>query len=234
MNEQVNIPPAPRAGGCCGMGCLTLVALLVFLAFAFVGGAFWAMKHLRQKYSASEPISMPEALTSDAPASVEGSAIEGSPPQPNPAPLQAREAETRWKAFEKATDRQEKARIELTAGEINALLQNHRNTRGKAFVWIENNVGRVRVSIPLKDVPLMKGRYLNGEATVEASPDGDPNKLRISNVVLANSSVSDRVMDQRFFGLSSMRSAMGDWLNEQNITSLRVENNRAIIETRGE
>jgi len=212
------------------MGCLTLVALLLFFIFACIGGAFWGVQHLRTKYSDSDPIAMPEVLTSDAPASVDGTAIEAPSSAATPVPV--REAEARWKAFEKASDRLQQARIELTAGEINALLQRNESTRGKVFVRIENNIGYVRVSIPLKDVPLMKGRYLNGEATVEASPDGDPNKARISNVVLANNSVPDGVMEQRLFGWSSMRGVISDWLNKQNITTFRIENDRVIGGTR--
>ncbi|MFN2624320.1 MAG: hypothetical protein ABR611_15910, partial [Chthoniobacterales bacterium] len=145
-----------------------------------------------------------------------------------------REAEKRWKAFDKAGDRDEKAHVEFTADEINALLQSSKNTRGKVFVSIDNDVARVRFSIPLKNVPMVRHRYLNGEATVESSSDGDPNKARISNIKLANSSVSDGVLNQRFFGVTSARGAISDWLRKQNITTFRIENGRVIGETRGD
>jgi len=234
MTEPTNLPPAPRAGGCCGMGCLTVMALLIFLGFAFVGGGLWAVHHLGRKYSSPEPSTLPEVITLDAPASVESPALErASPTQPSAAPVQSRPVETRWKAFERAADRNEKAQIELTAGEINALLQNNRNTRGKVFVSIENNVGRVRFSVPLKDVPLMRDRYVNGEASVEASPDGDPAKARITNITLANNSVPDAIVDQHMFGWPSLRGLIADWLSDQEIASFRIENNRVLGETRG-
>lgn len=211
------------------MGCLTLFLLVAFLACALAGGAFFAVHHLRHKYSSSEPIVLPEVITSDSPTAVENTAIEGAPPTPQASgtPVQVREAEKRWKSFEKAKD-EHHGNIEMSAGEINALLQSHKNTRGKAFVSIQNNVAHVRVSIPLKNVPLMKDRYLNGEATVEASPDGDPNKARISNVVLSGNSVSENVLDQRLFGWSSIRGMISTWLNKEHITSFRIENDRVI------
>ena len=231
MNEQINPPPGQRrSGGCCGMGCLSILGLLLFFALALVGGGFWAVQHVKSTYLEEEPRTLPETVASEETAPVEDS---NSPGAVASTPAPARETEARWKSFEKAGDHNENGRIELSAGEINGLLQSHRNTRGKAFVSIENNIGHVQVSIPIKNVPLMKGRYLNGEASVEASPDGDPHKVRIFNVVLAKSSVTEGVVEQRFFGLSSMRGYVDQWLNDQNISSFRIENNRAVAETSG-
>ncbi|MDQ3118248.1 MAG: hypothetical protein M3Q89_01555, partial [Verrucomicrobiota bacterium] len=61
MNATDVPPPPPSAKGCCGIGCLTLFALLAFLAFAFVGGGMWALNHLRHTYSSTEPVTLPEA-----------------------------------------------------------------------------------------------------------------------------------------------------------------------------
>ena len=68
---------------------------------------------------------------------------------------------------------------------------------------------------------MMKGRYLNGEGTVKASPDGDPGKVEISKIVLSGESVPDSVMDQRFLGMKSLRSAIGDWLSKHNVQTFR-------------
>lgn len=235
MSTQIDpTAPPPQRGGCCGMGCLAIAALLIFFALALAGGAFWAVRHVSNTYTEEEPKELPQVITSDEPAPVEN-AIPAATATPGtvivnvPVP----QTEARWKDFEKATRRSDNKQIELSAGEINALLQSHKNTRGKASVAIENNIGHVWVSIPLKKVPMMSGRYLNGEAKVEASPDGDPYKARIFDIVLAKSSVGDGVMNQQFFGLSSMRGYIDEWLRKQNITSFRIENNRVIGETNG-
>ncbi|MFN2509554.1 MAG: hypothetical protein ABR589_12380, partial [Chthoniobacterales bacterium] len=123
--------------------------------------------------------------------------------------------------------------IELTAPEINTLFENDPELRGKAVVSIRDNAARVRVSIPMGKVFMMQGRYLNGEATVESSPDGDPAKARISNIILGSQAVPDAALDQRLFGWASIRSYINDWLQEKEIATFRIENDRVIGETRG-
>ncbi len=98
---------------------------------------------------------------------------------------------------------------------------------------MENNAARVRVSVPLDGMFMMDGRYLNGEATVEPSADGDPRKARISNVVMGNQAVPESVLDRRLFGWSSIRGLMTDWLDEHNVTLLTIQDDRVIGETGG-
>ena len=233
MNEPIQTPPPAqqRSGGCCGMGCATALALLVFLVIALVGGTYFGIRHLQQKYSAAEPVALPEVITTDAPV-----ATETAPAAPSSTVItttQMREAETQWKSFERAKPREGVAQINLSAGEINALLQSHKNTRGKVFVSIANNVGHVQVSIPLKNVPLMKGRFLNGEATVKASPDGDPFKAQMTDIVLSGNAVDNGVIDQRLFAWSSIRGMITEWMQKQGVTSFRIENDRVLGEKSG-
>lgn len=225
------------------MGCLTLFALLAFLAFAFIGGAFWAARHVLHTYSSAKPAALP-AIEPSAPAArgneTASTPLEASPggtasaPVPVATPVDGAEVETRWKAFEGAARRGQKASIALSAAEINALISNDSDLRGKAFVTIQNNVGRVQISIPLKNVVFMHGRYLNGEATVEAAPDGDPWKAQITNITLAQQAVPDSMLDQRLFGWSSMRGMIQRWLDDENISVFKIENGQVIGESRGQ
>jgi hypothetical protein len=228
--NTVNPPPQEKGMGCVGKGCLLGVGLVLFLAIAFVGGSYWAVHHLRQTYSASEPLALPEVSESELVAS-EGTTAPGAPATVPPAPVVP--LQKRWKTFEKAKNHNEDANIILTAGEINALLSANPKTRGKGFVSIENNVGHIRVSIPLDKVFLMGGRYLNGEATVEASPDGNLAGGRITNIVLNNQPVPDSVLDRRLFGWSSMRMEIEKWLRAERITSVRIEDNRVFAVKQG-
>ena len=227
--------PAPRGPGCCGFGCAALFALVIFFAVAFLAGGYWALRHYGNQYTSAQPVTLPETFTSDEPDAIEPAPPFGAPsPAPGtPARSRAKEVETRYEAFEEAAKHNEEAAIALSAGDINTLLQNNKNTRGRVSVSIDNNVARVRFSYPIKDIPLMKGRYLNGEATGRASPDGDPAKAQISDIILANKDVPDGMVDQRFFGWPSLRQLATDWLSEQNIESFRIENNRVLGETRG-
>ena len=240
MNGATTPSAQSRGGaGCCGLGCASIFGLIILFAAAFIGGGLWAVRHYTNKYTSTAPITLPVD-----PALEEEPVLESSPPPapgalPVPTPAATpttrstvREIEDRWKTFEKAADREQKARIELSAGEINALLQKSKNTRGKVSVSIDNDIARVRFSVPIKDVPMMKGRYLNGEASVVASPDGDPSKAQITNVVLANQGVSNGMVDQRVFGWPSVRETALRWLSEQNIQTFQIQNNRVIGETR--
>ena len=251
MNNPQTIPPPPRPGaGCLGIGCMSFLAFFLFLIVAFVAGGFWAVHHVRRNYSSNEPVPMPQVETTtetidstpatppptpqSTPTLLEsGTATTAPSPTASPTvPTLTGPAQQRWKAFQRAARRGEKARIELSAGDINTLIADDKNASGKAFVRIDNNVGRVSVSVPLDGVVFMNGRYLNGEATVRASADGDPAKAEISDVRIGNESVADDFLDRRIFGWSSLRGYIADWLADENIGTFRIENNRAIGETR--
>lgn len=235
------------------MGCLTLFVLLAFLAFAFVGGGLWALNHFRNTYSSTEPAAIPaaESPAVSAPASQTASTpseaapavtatapvVAGTPiavaPVPAPTPIVGGDVQARWEAFQRAGHRGEKASIALSGPEINTLLANGSKTRGKVFVSVQGTTARVQASIPLKNVAFMKGRYLNGEATVQASPDGDPAKAQITNITLANQAVPENVLDQRLFSWSPARGMIQQWLDDQNIAVFKIENGQVIGETRG-
>lgn len=244
MNEQnPAIPPQPRAGaGCLGVGCMTFVGFILFLVVVVIAGGAWGLHHIRQNYSSSTPLPIPE-MQSEAETTTETQPppptssvnIPTTTPPPTATPISVRrsDASMDWKTFQKAAKRGERAHIELTANEINTLLANDKNTRGKAFVRIENNVGYVTVSIPLGDLPLMNGRYLNGSATVEASPDGNPDNVKISNVQITNQPVPDDFLDRRIFGWHTFRGYITRWLDDQNVRSFRIENNRVIADAGG-
>ncbi|MDQ2659723.1 MAG: hypothetical protein M3Y03_04810, partial [Verrucomicrobiota bacterium] len=86
---------------------------------------------------------------------------------------------------------------------------------------------------PLNKVFLMEGRYLNGEATVEAAPDGNPSGARISNIVINNQPVSDSFLDRRLFALSPIRSYINEWLSKEQVSSFKIENDRVIGQKSG-
>jgi hypothetical protein len=232
----------------------------VLLLAALAGGTYWGIKRFQNTYSAPEPMTFPEGTTAwqeGTPEEVENDEVApaAQPEQLEPAQAQpaepadyvepvAADVHLRWRAFEKAADKHQKARIHLSAAEINSLLAADPDTNGRAHVSIENNVGHVRVSIPLdnllknagwaQSVLGVQGRYLNGEATVEASPDGDPAKARISNVKIGDAAVSDDWLDRQIFGMKSVRMAISEWLADQEIQSFYIRQNRVYAETRGQ
>ena len=222
----------------------------VFLLIALAGGTYWGIKRFQNTYSAAEPTTFPEITTgwqeaTPNAAEQETQAAEQAQPADPAEQVEtvAADVTQRWRAFEKAADKHQKARINLNAAEINTLLNNDPDTRGKAHVAIRNDVGHVRVSIPLDSLLKnaswaqsllgVEGRFLNGEATVEASPDGDPAKARISNVKVGDQAVSDDWLDRQMFGMKSARMAISEWLADQEIQSFYIRQNRVYAETRG-
>ena len=226
--------PPPSPDGCLGKSCLILIGLSTLLFLALTAGALWGIHYLRQRYSATESVALP--TTDNSTNVTPAPADDTSAPIPRiaaPAPEQLRELQTRWDTFERAAVRGQKARIELSAADINALIEGDSQLRGKAFVAIENNVGRVRVSIPLDEFFMLGGRFLNGEATIEPSEDGDPAKAKITNVLLANQPVPDNILERRVFGWQPIRTLINQWLEEHNIATFSIRDGRVIGETSG-
>lgn len=245
MSDEVAAVPPPREGlGCFGKGCAAFAGLFVFLLIAVVGGAFFGIHYLRG-YSSPEPSPIPVVEATPPVVTDEATPMEVAPtPEPTaapviaaqpapaigpamtPPPATAKPISHNWKTFEYAAKHGEPASVELTAGEINGLISGS-NARGKVYVAIDNNIGHVQVSMPLKGVYLMDGRYLNGSLDVQASPDGNPASARITNVIVNGRSVSDGFLDQGLFGYPSLRTVVSNWLNKQNIGSFRIEKNMA-------
>lgn len=243
-----NESETPKSGmGCVGKGCSTLVGLVLFLTLALAAGTFFGLRYLRS-YSSTEPLAIPivessstttiiaptpEPTFAPAPPLTTGTPWPGVPtPIPAP-PVQRNSVASDWKSFQQAAKRGEAVMIELTDSDINALIAGSDDARGKVFVSINNNVGHVQVSLPLENVPFMDGRYLNGELNVESSPDGDPAKVRVSQIVLNGQPVSNAFLDRSLFGYPSLRTVVGNWLTQQRISTFRIENNRAIGESSG-
>jgi hypothetical protein len=242
-------PVSPPRKGCFGKSCLIFVVMMVLFAFAIVAGGVWALRSFREKYSSPEPLVLPTAnesapaasappagaapLAQPTPTAESPTTESGAAPETSAAAIDTRPPLTRWTEFERAGKRGQRAQIALTAAEINALFASDKELQGRGFVSINNNVGRLQFSIPLDRVVMLGGRYLNGEASIAAAPDGDPGKVRIFDIVVAGQSVPESVLDQTWFGGSSVRSLMTNWFKEHNVSRFDVRDNVVIGETSG-
>ena len=120
-------------------------------------------------------------------------------------------------------------RIEFSASDINQLIAANRNSRGKAFVSIENNVGHVQVSIPLEKVGF-PGRYLNGNFDVTASPDGDPWRIHVTKTSLSGVDVPEKMLNL-LVGAGSLRSYIDQYAGEYDVSKVYIIDNKAVLET---
>ena len=212
-------PPKQRKGiGCFGKGCLILIVSLLVLAAVFFGVGYVSVRYA---VTASAPRELPTVVTSE---------------------TEERAVRQRWENFKSASRDRAAAteavdaaqartppRIEFSASDINQLIAANRNSRGKAFVSIENNVGHVQVSIPLEKVGF-SGRYLNGNFDVTASPDGDPWRIHVTKTSLSGVDVPEKMLNL-LSGARSLRSYMDQYAGEYDVSKVYIIDNKAVLET---
>ena len=143
-----------RQRGCFFYGCIiaSVMALLFVLA---VGVGFYmlyrALGRWVDQYTATAPRELPKVEM----------------------PSEKRQTlKERVEAFRKSIDSgTPTAPLVLTSDDVNALIEDNPDLKGKIYVTIEGDKLRGQVSFPLESLglPLFHGRYLNGEAELKAS-----------------------------------------------------------------
>ena len=229
MTSWIEPPPKQKGMGCLGKGCLLIILFLLLLVVAFVIGF----------YVGTKPREIPQVQTSED----EQNAVRTrwdefeaasrneqvmNPPVPTLSPLPDVTPPPDVTPTPVATPASAN-RIELTANDINQLIARGRKTRGKAFVSIDNDVARVQVTIPLEKVGF-RGRYLNGEFAIRASPDRNPRNLQVTQMSLTG--VPDGVLNS-LLGARSVQSYVDEFASEHGIATFTIENNKVILETNG-
>jgi hypothetical protein len=227
MTSWIEPPPKRKGMGCFGKGCLLIIVFLVLLVVAFVIVFYTGTKPkeipqvqttedeqnaVRARWDEFEAGAQPEQVITPVPAP--SPASEEPPPEAAPSPVATPPSPNR---------------IELTAGDINALISRGRRTRGKAFVSIDNDVARVQVNIPL-EIRGFRGRSLNAEFAVRPSPDHSPRNLQITK--LSMSGVPDAVLNT-LLGSHSAQGYVDEFASQHGITSFTIENNKVILEKSG-
>jgi hypothetical protein len=228
MTSWIEPPPKQKGMGCLGKGCWLIVVFLVLLVVAFVIGF----------YVGTKPRDIPQVQTSEdeqnavrarwdefEAASRNEQVMSPAVPELSPTP----DATAAPDATPTPTATPASNRIELTASDINALISRGRRTRGKAFVSINDDVARVQVSIPLEKVGF-RGRYLNGEFAVRASPDRNPRNLQITQMSMTG--IPDGMLN-RLLGAHSIQGYVDEFAGEHGISTFTIENNKVILETNG-
>ena len=227
MADVAPLPPRPREGlGCClGKGCLILVVFLAFLATVFVVGTFWGLR----TFTSNEPRELPSVVPSEE---------------------HRQEVMQRWENFETVVRERRAApqsqtqttipnqpattpTVEFTADDINQIIASNRRSRGRAFVSIENGVGRVAVSIPISKSTGFNGRYLNADFEVRAAPDGDLNQIEISAKSPRGVQVPSRLVGM-LLGNRSLRgwidSHVNQYRSDYDISSFKIVGNKVVLE----
>ena len=210
-NGWVDAPPPQRGMGCLAKGCLILTAIFVIFLIAVIGGTIYGVRYLRGNYFPATSVQLP----------------------PNRATEHEQElARDKWYSFERAARSDLPAHIEMTADELNALIASEPDLRNKAYVSIDGNVGHLQVSIPLAEVALLKGHYVNGECVVQSSVSGNPASVRITSVVINGRSVPDDALNLQYPPWS-LRRYLSRWTDDKNVKTFEIRDGKFILETKG-
>jgi hypothetical protein len=144
----------PRQRGCFFYGCI-IASILMVLVLILIGlGVYFGYRFVSQlveEYTASAPRDLPKVEM----------------------PAEERKAlKSRVEEFRKAVDEGKGAEpLILTSEDLNALIEEEPELKGKVYLKIEGDELKGQVSIPLEKIgwSMLRGRYLNGEADLKAS-----------------------------------------------------------------
>ena len=152
--HEATIPPPKQGRGCFFYGCIIalVLAFLMMVAIALSGYfGYRAYLALVQGNTSTAPMVLPKVEM----------------------PEEARkDLHTRIDAFKAALDKGEETEpLVLNADELNVLLSEASQTKGRVYVIVDGSNLTGEVSVPLDEVglPGLKGRYFNGKATFHAS-----------------------------------------------------------------
>ncbi len=175
--------PKPQRG-CWFYGCLTL-AILTLLA----GIGAW----LAARYAFKSVSGLINQYTSTNPVPIETVAISQT---------ELKSLQDRVASFAQTLNGQKGSReLILTANEINALIQNdpqYRDLKDKLYVMLEDDQIKGKLSMPLDDIgPLkLKGRYLNGTATMTVALEGGSLDVRLKDVDVGGKPLPGAILTQ--------------------------------------
>ena len=211
MNPSMIEAPPRQGMGCFGKGCLILVAFFLFLCIAFAAGTFLAVRYLRTSYFASSQAQVPATTATEE---------------------EQRLAKAKWEEFERGARAHEARRIEMTSDELNALIASEPELRGKGRVTIDNDTARLKISVPLDKIRMLRGRYMNAECAVQSGPDGDPSQVRFTEILMNGKPLGQDILNWR--GPWGFRRYIEDWTSTGKIKTFEIRDGKVILESRGE
>jgi hypothetical protein len=177
--------PAPKKHGCFFYGCLTSIILAVLLVAGFCGISYYGLSkfaNLALAYTDTAPTTLPAV-------------------QVDPTVYAA--LKKRIEEFKTTVDAGKPATLALTSDDLNLLVAGDKSAaQWKGRVWFEMKGSDLKgqLSMPLdfiSSVPglgKLKGRYLNGAASVQATMALGVLVVRLQSLEVKGKAVPDEVM----------------------------------------
>jgi len=209
----------PRQRGCFFYGCI-IASILMVLVLIFIGLAlFFTYRFATQmveQYTAAAPRDLPKVEM----------------PAEQRASLKKRVEE-----FRKAVEEGKAVEpLVLTSQDLNALIEEEPQLKGKVYLKIEGDKLKGQVSIPLEKIGLamFRGRYLNGEADLKASLDNGILIVTLDALEVNGKSPPPEVMTK----LREQNLAKDAYSNPKNaemlrkVESMEIKDGKVIIKVR--
>jgi len=178
----MNSEGAPaKKRGCLFYGCLSTIILGLLVVALFVAG-FFVAKRFVNNLVALYTDTQPELIESVTYAAADREALK-----------------QRLEAFTVAVDSGKGGQeLVLSAEDLNVLIAESPELKGKIFIMIEEDKLRGKVSVPLKDIGPLKlnGRYLNGTATLKASLTNGVVDLRLDDILVRSNALPARIVNE--------------------------------------
>lgn len=201
FDEQPQSPVQTRersgGRGCFFWGCLTLALVFLALLIGILLALYFTAKHYINKYTSDAPMEIAVVELSEE----EIDALKG-----------------RFEAFEASIKEGGEAQdLEVSAEEINALIAEDEDLKGRVLVRISD--GRVGgdISFPMDDLPGGGGRYLNATADFDVSMEGGVLMVTLADATVNGSPLPQPVMQQ----LSGQNLAKDAYKDRENAEVLR-------------
>ena len=216
--------PDHKGRGCLIWGCVVGVGLLMLFVVGlyFVGRSVSrAVTEFVDQYTESVPRSLPRISISE---------------------TELTEIRDRFESFRTAmTERQEAPPLELSARDLNALIQHDRmfsDLKDRVFFEIEDNRLKGEVSIPLGifEMGFGEGLYLYGSAVFDLSLDSRGLAARVIQMELSGRNLPEEFMkpvrNQNIVEDVELDGETKAFIDA--LQSIRIENNRLLFELKSE
>ncbi len=213
----------PKKRGCLFYGCLTLIIVGLAVAAMITIGIFYAKKKL---------LALVDDYTDAAPQTIETITY----PPPERAALQ-----TRLTAFKEAIDKSRAGdELVLTATDLNVLIGENADLKGKLFVTFEDDQVKAKVAMPLDAVSealgfqKLKGRYLNGAGALRVALEAGQLDVRVESIQVRNKPLPAIIMTElKKNNLARDANRNPEQAKElQKYDSLRIQDNKLIIRSK--
>ncbi|MEY2410959.1 MAG: hypothetical protein QOF48_3629 [Verrucomicrobiota bacterium] len=171
----------PKKRGCLFYGCLSVAIVSLVLVLMLCVGFYFAKRKITQLIN---------DYTDTTPQPIESVTY----PPPERAALQSR-----LETFKAAVDKHEpQAELVLNATDLNVLIGENPDLKGKLFVELDDDQVKGKVAMPLPDIgPFrLKGRYLNGAASLRVALDGGKLNVRVNTVEVRGKALPGPIMTE--------------------------------------